>query len=387
MGTKPQITVSYKSSNTSTIYSLTSGYVQNVTWTLGRRNITDNFSSGICTISGRDISAITGANPPSLGNLIKVTVSDTSASPNYSAEFYGFISDIRRVYGTVANMDTWDIICEGSYGRVGRTSSTVTTTASASTNAMANSIATAGSYVTNYSSASSWGSTTSAQTYTGQTTDPIDILMATEQGYLLEAYINQVTVFPATTWVPQVYLVGRREPQPTNVSYNFADDGATYNSVVATKFAEIEFLSAAQNYGSKVVVQASGLADQSSGTGTYVQTINTINSTTGEAADLAGYVKTALDVSTTIPYSLTFSGSTNPTTAAPITAASYSAIKQPIRIKFRSTEYFALIEGLTFSANAEDYRVNLVLSSNVQTSWFILDSVAMGILDTNKLGF
>lgn len=390
MATKPTAAFAYKKTrNQRPAYNLTDGYIQRVDWTLGRQNITDNYSAGTCTVYGRDITAITGANPPALGDEARVTVTDPANSGN-AAEFYGFISDIRRIYGQTANMDTWEITVEGAYGRIGRDTATVTTTAGASTSAMADSIVTAtGSLATNQST-TGWGSTTSAQTITGQPTDAIDTLLATEQGFMVDGYVLVVTaVGPPllTIWAPACWLNSRGAAQSTTIYLNLADDGTTYQSQTAYKFREIEFLSAAQNYGTKVTVQADGFADQTSGTGTYVQTVATINGSATEAANLAGYIKTSLDISTTIPYRVTYDGSTNPTASFPLTAATYAAIKRYVRIKFRGTEYFGRIEGLTLSADASNYQVNLFLSSNLQNAFLTLDSPYNGLLDTNKLGF
>lgn len=386
MGTKPTVTFKYKSTDTQNPpYTLTSGYIQRVDWSIGRQNITDNYSGAGCNVYGRDISVITGANAPAIGDQVEVQILDPSSSPNQGPAFYGFISDIKRIYGQIANLDTWQITIEGPIGRSGRNTMSYSTLAGDNTSLIANAIVNQNG--TLFDGGGGGMATVSTQTLEGQVPDLLNVWQSTEQGYIQEAF-GYVTVSAGPpvvkTWVPQARLYPRYGGTYTTISYNFADDGTSYDGVAAVKFTEIEFLTAAQNYGSKVVVQSDGLADQSSGTGTYVQTVSTISQTTSVAANTAGYLKVILDNNATVPYRLSFSGATNPTTGVPSTAA--MAIKQWCRIKFRGNEYFTVIEGADFSATPTDYNIDLYFSSSLQNAFFTLDSVVAGVLNTNKLG-
>lgn len=382
MATKPTVTLEWKETRTTTpATALATGYIQRVNWNLGRTNVTDSFTGGTCSIMGRDISVITAAGAPQIGYEAKVTISDNSTSPATTASFLGFISDIRRIYGITANYDTWEITVEGTLGRVGRQTGSITNSAGDTTYQMFGKIETASDGLVKTPTPTSFVGQVSAGTISGQVSDMVDLLMSTEQGYLQEAGASGLG-----PWAPAVQIIGRATTTAIIITANLADDGSTYQSQTAYKYNEIEFLSAAQNYGTKVTVQATGLADQSAGTGTYVQTIQTVNYTTTQAADIAGYLKTILDLSATVPYRVSFNGATNPTASFPLSLADYGSINKWLRIKFRSTEYFVNTIGLDITATPNDYQINLYLVSNRAYAFFVLDSPYLGVLDTNKLG-
>ena len=175
----------------------------------------------------------------------------------------------------------------------------------------------------------------------------------------------------------------------------FSDD-LTVSSVVINgltyylnRYTEIEFLSAAYNLGTKVTVQADGLAEQSSGSGLYAQTVSTINETTSQAADLAGYLKTKFEVSSQVPYALRFSGA-NQTYAydLALAAADQTANGQAIVVYFRGLTYNCVIEGLQFDVSPQaGWSCTLNLSSSLQNAFLKLDNPIFGTLDNNKLGF
>ena len=375
MATKPTIVVSYYDSNITPFGSLP--YVQTVSWSAGRANITDQWSGSTCLITGRSPSTIT--YPPQIGNKVRVVV--TNAGSTNTATFYGYVSDWRVIYGITAAYDTYELTVESGYAKAGRGTATITTTAGASTQAMATSIQTSLGGVDAVDVSTGWGSTTSAQTLTGQVSDSVNRLMATEQGTVIDTG-SSFTGYPQS-FKTKLGLSGRNDPNLGLPILAFSDVPDSNNSA----YSEIQFLSSAQNYGTKVVIQSSGLADQSSGSGDYVQTISTISGSTSEAANLAGYVQAELNLSTAVPYGLTTTGAVSNATPYIMAAADPANIHQGVSIVFRGNTYYCLLEGLSFSANQTDWRVNLYLSSSLQNAFFRIGNTVYGRLDNNKLGF
>lgn len=369
------LTVKYTENETSsTVRTLEENVAQSVYWQAGRSNITDTWAGGSCTISGRG----TLTYPPSVGGKISVKVDDGTNSATY----YGFIRDFSVQYGIIAAEDTWQMTVEGPLARAGRYAATVTTTAATSTFSFATAIDTALSGVVDVKvygdtppEVNGWGSTTSAQTYTNkQVTDLVNILITTEQGHVLE---SGSTVAGAP--VPRFDLAGRNDPNiPGPVVATLADDGT------GTSYYEIEFQSAAYNYASKVVVSAAGFADQTSGTGSFVQSFDTINGSATEAANIAGWIKTSLDLSNFIPYSVSFKEAAGSLTNVMITQPNF--VGQPVTVKFRGSTYQTIIEGMALSARRDGWNAKLYLSSSLQNAWLRLDDTVYGKLDTNRLG-
>lgn len=375
MATRPSVNVSYYDDNATPFISNLPN-VSSVSWSAGRRNITDQWSGSTCLVTGFKPSDIT--YPPQVGKKARITVTDRGNSS--TAVFYGFVSDWRVIYGITAAYDTYELTIESGYARAGRGAGTVTTTAGNSTSAMASSLVSlmGSDYVVQYDG---WASTTSAQTIVGQYSDAVNALMATEQGTVTDT--GESFTGAPQSFFSKLGLYGRNTVDLYANLWTFSDTGAA----LTIKYNEVEFLSSAQNYGSKVVVQASGFADQSSGTGDYVQTVSTINGSASEAANLAGYIKAQLDLATAVPYSITTTGATSFGASDAINMADPAYIHQAATIVFRGNTYNCVVEGLSFTANQQDWRVQLFLSSSLQNAFLRLDSAAFGTLDNNRLGF
>jgi len=381
MATRPTITVGYKNPSSGSPSTITVP-IQRVSWNVGRRNLTDNWTSSIATIFGRNPDTLFGAagtGGPQINDVVRIAVSDGGSEFAY---FYGSIQDVRILYGFSTNYDTWEITVQGRYGSTGRNDQSFTTTAGDSTSSLALAIRTAQTSSEVYVS-SGWGSFTSAQTLTGQVTNTVNTLMATEQGAVRE-YGQLISGGP--NFDAYMGLYGRNSTELYGLGSNvLSDTSATVMGVTPKKYDAIEFLSKAQNYGSKVVVQATGLADQSSGTGRFVQTIQTINNTTSQAADLAAYVKNQLDQSAKVPYTVRFKGSNN--TAACVGLADQNQVKAAAVIVFRGVQHECVIEGLQFDATPEDWTCSWVLSGQDQNAYLRLNDPIFGTLDYNRLGF
>lgn len=374
MATKPTAIVAYYHDDvTPFVGSLAN--VTSVSWSGGRQNITDQWAGTTCLITGFKPSDI--ALHPQVGKRARVYVYNGGAGT--PAKFYGFVSDWRVIYGITAAYDTYELIIESGYARAGRTAGTVATTAGNSTSAMASSLVSlmGSDYVEQFDG---WASTTSAQTIVGQYSNAVDQLMVTEQGTVVDTGLT-FGGYPQSFY-SKLGLYGRNSTALYQNKWTFSDAG----TAGTIKYNEVEFLSSAQNYGQVVTVQASGFADQSSGTGDYVQTFSTINGSASEAANLAGYIKAQLNLLTAVPYSITTTGAVS-TLSTAIEMADPAYIHQAATIVFRGNTYNCVVEGLSFTANQQDWRVQLFLSSSLQNAFLRLDSAAFGTLDNNRLGF
>lgn len=375
----PQIGVSYYSSSVSPWANINVP-ITGVSYNLGRANFTDQYSGGSCTVYGKNPADI--PYPPEIGQ--KVFVGYGGAPGSGLGCFYGYVQNWRVIYGIKPAYDTWELTIETGLGYGGRKTGTVTTVAGASTSDMADSIKTQIG-TTAFTNGGGWGSTTSAQTLTGQIANPMNLLMQTEQGAWWETGFYNGAVYPPV-FSPMLYAYGRNATQLYQNTGTFTDTGSALDQY---RYQEIEFLSAAYNYGSKVTVQASGFSDQSSGTGDYTQTFTTINGSSSEAANLAGYIKSELDLATAIPYSITFtlanqSGYANDAFGV---LCLPPVIKSLITVNFRGNTYSAVIEGISVNITPSGWLCTYTLSSNLNNAWLRLNNATLGRLDYNRLGF
>ena len=376
MPTKPQVIVQYYypgASPSAPSYTVPSGLVQSVSYSSGRQNITDQWQGGSATIYGRSPSSL--AQTPTIGQHIRLQVYNEYAIATYS----GFISDYRVIYGKTTAYDTFEIAIESPFNLAGRATATVTAVAGQSTFTLAQN---AGSAITGtityIAPVDGFTTTTSAQTYTEQVTSPLTDALNTDGGMMRERTYDSPPEF-----APQTLIQGHNSVNYGVASTTFTDVAADPSSYV--RYEEVQFYSAAYNYGTKVVVQAAGFADQVSGSGSYSQTISTVNETASQAANLAGYLKEKFNYAATVPYAITYSGAAN--TQEAIGWASPEYVGYALVVKFRGNTYNCIIEGMSFTANATDYRATLYLSASLQNAFLRLDNSVYGKLDNNKLGF
>jgi len=374
--TKPSYTIKYYATGSGSPYTLASGIVTGVTWNSGRRNITDNWNGGNCTIYGRSPSSFSPG--PEIGKGVSVTLNDGSAGT-----FYGYIADYRIIYGLSTAYDTWELALESGYSAASRrVSDDVFCTVGESTYTLAYrinqaSVLAGSGYSISYGPASSFGAIVSTQSWNGYLSDPITDCLTTEAGVLIDTAIlpGGGAFYPTST------IYGHNATWTKKATFSdAADSNYRYNS--------IEFESSAFNYGSQVIVEADGLAAQTSGTGIYAQTFQTINGTTSDAANLAAYLKTKLDLATAVPSAISFTSGTNVPKSLNIGAlCDPTVVGNYIDIIFRGTTYSCIIEGFTMSGNPTELSCTYYLSSSLQNAFLRLDDAVFGKLDTNKLGF
>jgi hypothetical protein len=157
----------------------------------------------------------------------------------------------------------------------------------------------------------------------------------------------------------------------------------------------VDFTSYADNYWTQASITPIGLSTvtvTATGATTPYRTysLNSLNSTTGQATDFANYLTSlygtqqfristisCLMEATSANGQLDLLGSQSP--------ASYPGMR--ISVVFRGTTYSCIIEGVTISATPESSRYTFTLSSAEQNNYLILGSTVYGTLDYNKLGY
>lgn len=377
MTTKPTVAVRFVTTGNP---EMPAGMGQGVSWSFGRQNITDQWQGGTITVYGRSPSS--WVTVPALGYWTKVTITNNGQT----AIAWGIISDYKVIYGPSAAYDTWELTLETGLGVAGRKSARyVYADAGASTGDMVQRIQSQmGTLVWN---GGGWGTKTSSISFADTNIgDAAQTALNTDAGYLVE------TQRPDGTAQPVSILYGHNSSTLGTWKGVFSDDMSVSSIVVngvteyLKRYTGIEFRSAAYNYGTQVVVQAAGLADQYAGSGDYTQTWQTINYTTDEAFSLANYYLNKYTLATTVPYSITMTGASN-SYADAITYADPTMVGKLIRIDFRGTTYYCIVEGVQFNANPSDWSATLALSASTANAYLKLDSPVLGTLDTNRLGF
>lgn len=338
----------------------------------GRQNVQDNYQGVAFRFNGFNPSG--WSQRPAIGDFVKFRPVSTSAS-----WFIGKVSNFTVRYGLKTSMDTWEMTLDGPLLSMQRIFGTLTTTADASTSSMVSSIASIVSAasgptdpILNGSGSTTYGSTTSAQTISDNVSNMAQLFLRTEGGSVRESNLFNMAY--------AVTLEGR----------NYRDAGflCTYSdagTVGTIRYKDIVFRSSNENYANKVVVSATGYADQSFGTGTYSTQFSTINASTTQAADLAGYYYTELNLSTNVPFSIT----SDSTVSNGLNFGYYwpSSSGNPLQIVFRGNTYSCIAIGGDLTMDIDQWRGTLYLVSSLSQAWLVLDSSTLGLLDTNKLGF
>jgi hypothetical protein len=344
--------------------------LQSINFTVNRANVQDPFRSGVYQLSGRNPSTL-----PTLavGDRIVVKATDDLLNDRYLADTR--LADLQIDYGFTSNLDRWSLTLEDSLANAGRTVATVSWPAGYTTFEAAEDLCTAAGVSITGPVSPNASSFVSAQTLTNANVlQTLQTLIQTEQGRI---YGSETSI----TWL------GRANLDEAIPAGEFNDGTLTATPYIEQlKFDNIQFAGIADNFATKVVVEPNGLASQSSGTGSRIFTLNSFDQTTSQAADLAGFVKSTLDESVDVPYTVgaTLSEQDNYTLLTLIAQGNVGGF---VNVVLRGVRYQAVVNGATVSADPSDTRVLLNLTSALVYNFFRLDSSVYGILDTSKLGF
>lgn len=341
----------------------------------GRSFIADPYGAATCTIEVRNISAWSGT-PPRVGQ--RCYARGTSGP----IAFGGLIKDVRIEYGIIPALDTATIECEGILARLGRRQLNSFALTQKLTGSQVADLLTQINVLYQYQFGSSIAS---GQTYTGNALDLLNELTLTEVGRIIE-------IWDDTSGNVALYWDGRNYYGESGIQ--FSDE--TADSATHLKYDQIGFTSAAENYYTQVTIEPQGLASQTESSGSapyYGLTQSSLDATTTQADDHAAYLLNAFDSSAAALNRLSFTYSGQVAGRRSMFFDCFSAsetmwsIGELITVKFRGATYNAVIEGFSVSADLDDTRVTLDLSSEQVQNYLILNNAVFGTLNENKLGF
>jgi hypothetical protein len=348
------------------------------TVTTGRQQVQDPFKAGTASITGRDLTNVTGLD---IGDFLLIRITEFFGTPISYTVFSGTISNITADYGFVSNGDTWTIQGEDFLADVGRAFTTDSWPAGIATSVAAAAAMNGTGVNLNYVITPTGSSKVSAQSWTNA--NPLNILntlIATEQGRIISA---------PSIGVKDVEWYNRNTLNYFGTLCNFTD-GTVASALPPVVFQNVEFRSRADSFFTKAIVEPDGLASQSAGTGTRVFTLQSYDQTTAQASDLAAYILATLDVSQDVPSRVSYIAENQPLPSNQFSVrAALECVSgtRSILVTLRGTQYSCFVEGVTISADPAQTRFTLNLSSSEAAVGFVLDDAILGVLDTSKLGF
>jgi len=345
------------------------------TVTRGRQQVQDPFKAGTATITGLNISTVSGLN---IGDTLTIKVVAINGSPVSTTIFNGLIANITADYGFTPEEDRWTIEADDALAAAGR-AYTSNSFGAGVTTAIAATLSSSGTFVgvvEPYPTTAA--SRVSAQTFNNNNLlDIINQLIATEQGRL-------VASDPLT-----ILFYNRNTQNLFGTLCNFTD-GSVSSALPALKYQQIVFRSRAESFFTRTIVEPEGLAAQTAGTGQRTFTMQSYDQTTSQASDLAGYVLATLDVSQDAPSTISYIAENQDSSVVLIglnAATETLGAQRSLLVTLRGAQYACFVEGSTISADPTRTRFTLNLSSSEAAAGFILDDTILGVLDTSKLGF
>ena len=335
--------------------------IQTVTFRSGRRVLSDLYSSGQATVSGRRPDLLPTL---AIGDTLIMRLYNPNTSPATIFKRDMRVSDLQITYGTVAAMDTYTLTLEDAFAIAGRSRVTRTWASGTSTKTAFENVCTDIGVVYNTVVATT-PKTMSATTVTDENALAVlQKIVNTEQG-LLYAYADGLEYYT-------------RQWQSNTDFYAFGDAGGAN-----TTYQQVQFLSMADNYATYVLVTIDGGTPTVSGTGIYSYNIDTYALNASEALSVAQYVKGALADTTSVPNTLSVLLNTESS------SRTFGAMGQNtgVTLTLRSQTYTANVIGFTVSSTPEQTRVTFQLVGTEQYAYLVLDDTVYGTLDYNRLGF
>lgn len=331
----------------------------------GRRKLTDLYSAGTGTITGRNPD-----NLPSLviGDNIEVGLLINKVGGGQAFSYYEYrVADVIIDYGTTPEYDVWTIEVEDAFAYLGRASLPTTTIASGTpTNTAASTIATAAGLI-QYEFGSTT-TTTSAQTVTGQNAlDVYQTLINTEQAFVT-ALGNGIRWYARNYWIYNSLFTA------------FSDD----NTAGTNKYTGYVGKTLADNYADQVTVFPRGTSDVVEGSGIFNYNLDSFSFNTQEARFLAQFILAYLSVDFESPTQLNvLVNGQDSTVLDPI----QTYPPRVVSVKFRGVTTNNQVIGFRIFGRPEETRYELYLASREFYRFLTLNDATLGKLNENKLGW
>lgn len=362
--------------------------VQNISVRIGRNEQLAAYNASTAEI---EIRYPTGFATPitalKTGTYLKIE------SPNWIDSsggcFFGRIRDVRVRYGFpyvggVGNADYLSISCEGFFAAVSRMSG--------ENYAMAS-----GAPQTQLTTAQGLNGTTSVY-YRPSGTDPV-LAATTISGTWGDWYNEVLTTINGRMWdtnaINEVDIISPFYQNPIGIS---SDDVPVFSDTPTTTqftFDQMDFTSYADNFWNQAAVTGVGLSTvtvtASGATAPYrTYSINTLNSSTGQATDYAQYLTSQYGTSQFRISSISCLMEASQRNQKLDVLSDQSPASYPgmrVKVTFRGTTYQCIIEGFSISASPQSSRYTFHLSAAEQNNYLILNNAIFGQLDNNKLGY
>lgn len=351
--------------------------VQNITFRGGRANQLDAYNASTMTITAR--------YPTGYASPIAALVPDTAIqvlTPNVAGYPYGIGARIRNVSvtygipyaGGVGTADYVEIQCEGGFAEVGRMAGNGYSMASGTLAAQVVTMNTQ----TGLTAGASSSKVMAATTVNGTWGDWLNSSIISINGRMADfGGIGTVNV---------------RDPYVSaTCTVNFSD---TTNNATNQVYDQIRFDAIADNYYTQVQVDPESYAiqtvTQAGATLPYrTLTVNTLNSSTSQAADLATFL---LSQYGTQKFAISqISCLAERQTSFQLDKLGLSGAQEcigaKVNVTFRGTTYTCIIEGITFNASPESARWTFDVSGADLNNYLVLNDSVFGKLNSNKLGY
>jgi len=359
-------------------------YLVELNATVGRRQITDSWSSSTASFTFR---YPTGFASPYTDLQVDVPIRFFTPSNTTNAGWTGFIRDVTASWGKpyaggVGEADTLTVQAEGALARWGRIIGDGFVPSTNTANGQLTEI------VNHYGLSWNGNLTSEPVKAVGTTSSILDWFqkfLNTTQGRPLDG----MAISGDPEAQPNVWVISNATNLFTTVNFSDVANNAT-NDI----YDVLNFDSLADNYVTQVIVTSPDYADQTAQVGTEPYrsfTVDTYANSAAQAADIASYILATSQGQVIAPseVSAISSGQNDGRIdTMNVPNAFYIFARLPTfftKITFRGVTYVARIEGATISANPEQTRVTYYLSPQEANPWLILDSATNGVLDTNKL--
>lgn len=324
---------------------------------------------------------------PRIGNRVQIEQTE-----NNDATFVGYIKDVQYEYGILSAEDTCTITVEGVMSLLGRRTLNAYTTTNTRTISQAGEICDEVGIGWFSVDSSNGRSVVTTQTYSGNAFDLVNELILTESGFMNEygsSGLDPEVVFVARNLLPYPFGFVLDSSEPVV----FSDTAASTSK--ALYYDAIQFRSAAENYYTQIVVEPQGLTRQvaSSGAKPYRGlTIQTLDSTTAQADDLAEYLLNMYSKTNIYATSISLTYERQDTTTKQnvfkdmLLSGNFAAVRG--QIVFRGSTYNVMIEGAEISTSVEGTtQMTFYFTSEAMNNFLLLNDSVYGTLDTNRLGF
>jgi hypothetical protein len=354
--------------------------VQQVSFNTGRQHQLDQYSAGTASITVRYPTGYASPNTSFVpGSFVSITMTGGGDTRQVWA---GKIANITAQYGipyasSIGNADYVVIQAVGGFAAFARASGNNYAMAAAIFGVQATRCNEQTLLQLDTQSGFGYSYSFPASTISGTWGDWINSCVLTMNGRLQE-YSSSVAAVNAYYQIPASYL-------------DFSDVPADWG-MTANKYNSISFEGLADNYYTQVTVDPADYAAQTVQTGTApyrTYTVNTLNSSTGQALDMANYLLSNYQTPRLAISSITVNMQSINQSGGGYVLPFYGnqAVGTAVSVKFRGTTYNCIIEGSSWSGTPGDINATFYLSSALYNNFLLLDNTIYGTLNNNRLGY